>query len=57
MTVRELMDRLATMPPDAVVVVNMWRNEMANGGECVTVERDVQRNAYGRWREVVNVRA
>lgn len=38
MTVQELINQLQLLPPDSVVVVNMGRNEMANGREVGKID-------------------
>ena len=52
MTVQQLRSALDTMPPEAIVVVNMGRNEMANGGELRYLERAwAYADSYGIWHE------
>ena len=38
MTVKQLQEQLALLPPDLMVVVNLGRNELANGKEVTKVE-------------------
>jgi hypothetical protein len=38
MTVRELIERLQSFPPDMIVLANLSKNELANGREVRTVE-------------------
>ncbi len=38
MTVKELIEKLSSMPQDGRVIINMGKNELANGRECGLVE-------------------
>lgn len=38
MTVKQLQEQLALLPPNLMVVVNLGRNELANGKEVTKVE-------------------
>lgn len=53
MTVAELIEKLKTMPQDAIAVVNMGRNELANGDEASGVDTvNAYRYTHGdRWME------
>lgn len=54
MTVAELIAALAGMPPDAPVVLNLGRNEFANGlaaarAELLLGHRDNRSGVCGEW--------
>ena len=51
-TVAELIQWLLTMPQDAVPVINMGLNELANAKPAVKVEPVLAYHQHGIWHEV-----